>query len=112
MGGPIAVPDDRIYQIEVPFGSPNSDMLGIATAKAKDLRYEGMPLVGFAVPLNSYPATRHQVHLKRPSLGFSGVCLHGYEALKGVRKRCMALQGAGAAVEASMSVEVWQRLCR
>lgn len=72
VGAPASsVNGDRVFQHEVPYGTSQTDMLAIAMDLAAKYRQQAMPLVAFGVPLNSQLLLRHQIHFKRPSLGFN-----------------------------------------
>jgi hypothetical protein len=64
---------DDVLRIEVPYGTTNAHVRAIAHSKARGLGRKAMPLTSFAVPLNSRIKLRHQIHIRRPSLGFTGV---------------------------------------
>lgn len=72
VGSPASsVNGDRVFQHEVPYGTSQTDMLQMAMDLASKYRLQAMPLVAFGVPLNSQLRLRHQIHFKRPSLGFN-----------------------------------------
>jgi hypothetical protein len=64
---------DDVLRIEVPYGTTNAQVRSIAHSKARGLGRKAMPLTSFAVPLNSRIKLRHQIHIRRPSLGFTGI---------------------------------------
>jgi hypothetical protein len=69
---PVAASED-VLRIEVPLGTTNAQVRAIAHSKARGFVRKAMPLVGFGVPINSKMGLRHQIHIHRPSLGFTGV---------------------------------------
>lgn len=62
-----------LMRVEVPLNTTNAQVESIARSQARKLAMQAVPLVGFAVPLNSQIQLRHQIHIQRPSLGFAGV---------------------------------------
>lgn len=70
---PIAVDPTSMFDVEVPFGTPQAEAMSIAINTAAEIRNQALPLIHFAVPINTDMNYRHQIHIKRPSFGFNAV---------------------------------------
>lgn len=88
VAGPMAVDPGKVKQIEVPHGLSYLDAAAMAATEAAKIRLGMAPIIGFAVPINCDMRTRHQIHIARPSLGFSAVYMitkleHDYDLQNG-----------------------------
>lgn len=70
---PIAVNPDKILDVPVPHGFPYDQAMAVAMNRAREVAAQALPLIAFAVPINTQIKERHQLHIKRPSQGFNAV---------------------------------------